>query len=170
MFIRKEIVYWLMVSNLPKVSISGIRGQDNYEFLTIAEHYIDAFLREHNGVPILYCQDTRGNQYRVKALVRCAAGYCAPFIDLGIAPTPTIQLLARDIGVNGIAGTASHNPHPDIGAKLFTEGGMITKGELMRLEQRISSPQNSDGKYYPPIFLQDVLSASPIICNWQFSF
>jgi phosphoglucosamine mutase len=56
-----------------------------------------------------------------------AAGICAAGVDvirLGVLPTPGVAYLTRDSGaVAGVVISASHNPYPDNGIKLFDSNG-----------------------------------------------
>ncbi len=60
-----------------------------------------------------------------------------PFVWLGIAPTPAVAELAKSAGSVGIVVTASHNPHPDNGLKVFEPGGLkpsqATEAQLAEL-------------------------------------
>lgn len=59
---------------------------------------------------------------------------------LGVVPTPGIAWAVRHLDAEvGIAVSASHNPHPDNGIKLFDEGGRKWTSEAeRRLEQRLA--------------------------------
>ena len=44
-------------------------------------------------------------------------------VDLGVVPTPVVASMAADGGCPGAVVSASHNPYPDNGIKLFAAGG-----------------------------------------------
>lgn len=53
-----------------------------------------------------------------------SAGSEAPFVWLGMAPTPAVAELAKSTDSVGIVVTASHNPFPDNGLKVFEPDGL----------------------------------------------
>ncbi len=56
---------------------------------------------------------------------------------LGVAPTPAVAHLAKSRGSTGVVVTASHNPHPDNGLKVFDPTGLkpsqAVEDELSRI-------------------------------------
>jgi phosphoglucosamine mutase len=56
-------------------------------------------------------------------------------IDLGVLPTPGVAAVAAARGLPAAVISASHNPYPDNGIKLFAPGGRkLTEGEEQRIE------------------------------------
>lgn len=45
-------------------------------------------------------------------------------VDLGVVPTPLVAYMAATVGSPGAVVSASHNPYPDNGIKLFAAGGV----------------------------------------------
>ena len=70
-------------------------------------------------------RDPRASGEFLEAAV--VAGLAASGVDvlrLGVIPTPAVAFLTRDLGANlGVMLSASHNPAPDNGIKLFGRGG-----------------------------------------------
>ena len=96
-----------------KIGISGVRGIVG-ESLTpeLVVSFAQAFATYLDSGRMLVCRDTRASGPMVQAAVvsgLLAAG-CA-VIDLGICPTPTLQLAVRWLGAQGgISITGGHNP------------------------------------------------------------
>ena len=58
------------------------------------------------------------------AVVAGLAGSGVDVLRLGVIPTPAVAFLTRDLGADlGVMLSASHNPAPDNGIKLFARGG-----------------------------------------------
>src|SRR5450631_169258 len=58
------------------------------------------------------------------AVVAGLAGSGVDVLRLGVIPTPAVAFLTRDLGADlGVMLSASHNPAPDNGIKLFGRGG-----------------------------------------------
>jgi phosphoglucosamine mutase len=58
------------------------------------------------------------------AVVAGLAGSGVDVLRLGVIPTPAVAFLTRDLGAElGVMLSASHNPAPDNGIKLFGDGG-----------------------------------------------
>jgi phosphomannomutase len=122
------------VSNELIVSVSGIRGIVGsgltpgaaLAFAQTLGYYLD-------GGPVVLSRDSRPSGAMLRHAV--LAGLCAsgcPVHDLGIAPTPTCGLAVRRLQAAGaVQITASHNPAPWNGLKLFGADGAVlsaTKG------------------------------------------
>ncbi len=96
-----------------KIGITGVRGIVG-ETLTpeLVIEFAQAFGTYLDGGPILVCRDTRASGLMVRSAVTAgllAAG--CEVTDLGICPTPTMQLAVKHFGaVGGISITAGHNP------------------------------------------------------------
>lgn len=96
-----------------KIGITGVRGIVGETFTPeVAVGFSQAFGTYLNGGRILVCRDTRASGPMVRAAV--IAGLLAAgceVIDLGISPTPSLQLAVTWLKADGgIAITAGHNP------------------------------------------------------------
>ncbi len=98
-----------------KIGITGVRGIVGETFTPeVAVGFAQAFATYFDGGRILICRDPRPSGPMVHSAV--AAGLLAAgceVIDLGICPTPSLQLAVTSLKANGgIAVTAGHNPAP----------------------------------------------------------
>jgi phosphomannomutase len=96
-----------------KIGITGVRGVVGETFTPeVAVGFSQAFGTYLDGGRILVCRDTRASGPMVRAAV--IAGLLAAgceVIDLGISPTPSLQLAVTWLKADGgIAITAGHNP------------------------------------------------------------
>ncbi len=115
------------------ISVSGIRGIVGHGLTPeVITKYAAAFGSWCNGGKIVIGRDSRVSGEMVKTAV--FAGLLATgcrVVDIGIAPTPTVELAVRDLNAHGgIAITASHNPIEWNALKLIGPMGMfLTQGE-----------------------------------------
>lgn len=96
-----------------KIGITGVRGIVGETFTPeLAVAFAQAFGTYLDNGCILVCRDTRASGPMVQAAVMAgllAAGCEA--IDLGICPTPTMQLAVKHLNAaGGVSITAGHNP------------------------------------------------------------
>src|SRR6266480_4799507 len=96
-----------------KIGITGVRGIVGETFTPeVAVGFSQAFGTYLDGGRILVCRDTRASGPMVRAAV--IAGLLAAgceVVDLGVSPTPSLQLAVTWLKANGgIAITAGHNP------------------------------------------------------------
>ena len=96
-----------------KIGITGVRGVVGETFTPeVAVGFSQSFGTYLDGGRILVCRDTRASGPMVRAAV--IAGLLAAgceVIDLGISPTPSLQLAVTWLKADGgIAITAGHNP------------------------------------------------------------
>lgn len=96
-----------------KISVSGVRGVigDSLTPAMVAR-FAEAFATYVGGGRVVIGRDPRtsGEMVRQAVVAGLVSGGCR-VSDLGICPTPTVQLLVRELGASGgIAITASHNP------------------------------------------------------------
>jgi phosphoglucosamine mutase len=114
--------------HLLKIGVSGIRGVVG-EFLTpaLACAFAQAFGTYVRGGRVVVGRDTRASGEMLTHAVACgllAAG--CEVVDVGILPTPTIQVyVAATRAQGGIAVTASHNPPEYNALKLFNAEGLF---------------------------------------------
>ncbi|MFL6256762.1 MAG: phosphoglucosamine mutase [Pyrinomonadaceae bacterium] len=96
-----------------KIGITGVRGVVGETFTPeLAVAFAQAFGTYLDGGRILVCRDTRpsGPMVRAAVLGGLLASGCE-VVDLGICPTPSMQLaVVREGAEGGIAVTAGHNP------------------------------------------------------------
>src|SRR5438132_10435439 len=96
-----------------KIGITGVRGIVGETFTPeVAVGFAQAFATYLGSGRILVCRDTRlsGPMVRSAVVAGLLAAGCE-VIDLGICPTPSLQLAIGLLkAVGGIAITAGHNP------------------------------------------------------------
>lgn len=96
-----------------KIGITGVRGIVGETFTPeLAVEFAQAFGTYLDGGRILVCRDTRpsGPMIRSAVLAGLLAAGCE-IVDLGICPTPSMQLAVKWLKADGgIAITAGHNP------------------------------------------------------------
>jgi phosphomannomutase len=132
------------------VSVSGIRGIVG-ESLTPAAAlaFASALGGYTNGGKIVLSRDGRpsGIMLRHAILAGLTAAGCEVH-DLAIAPTPTVGLAVRNLhAAGGIQITASHNPAPWNGLKLFgPDGRVLSAAEGRKVQARFES---GDGRRAP---------------------
>lgn len=87
---------------------------------------------------MLIGRDTReSGAWMTGALAEGVAGAAARPVDAGVLSTPAVSFLTRDGGYDaGLVVSASHNPYPDNGVKVFTVGGEKADADL---EARITA-------------------------------
>ena len=114
--------------HLLKIGVSGIRGVVG-EFLTpsLACSFAQAFGTYVGGGRVVVGRDTRRSGPMLQHAVHCgllAAG--CEVVDVGVLPTPTIQIyVGHTKARGGIALTASHNPPEYNALKLFNGEGLF---------------------------------------------
>ncbi len=116
----------------PIISVSGLRGIVG-ESLTpeVAIRYAAAFAGGAPPGPILVSRDGRPSGKMLAQVIH--AGLHAVgrnTLDAGVLPTPSVGVLVREVRAGGaVQITASHNPLPYNGLKLFSaEGRIIPSG------------------------------------------
>jgi phosphomannomutase len=113
-----------------KISISGVRGVVG-DSLTpeMVTRFAQAFGTYLGGGRVVIGRDPRtsGEMMRQAVVAGLVSSGCR-VADLGVCPTPTVQLLVRQTGAQGgIAITASHNP-PEWNALKFVGGDGLFLG------------------------------------------
>jgi phosphomannomutase len=112
----------------PIISVSGLRGVVGSELTPeVAMRYVAAFATELPAGPMVVSRDGRPSG-RMLADVVCGTlcGLGRQVINAGVAATPTTGILVRDKQAAGaIQITASHNPAPYNGCKLFGADGRV---------------------------------------------
>jgi phosphomannomutase len=126
--------------HLLKIGVSGVRGVVG-EFLTpsLACSFAQAFGTYVGAGRVVVGRDTRASGPMLQHAVMCgllAAG--CEVVDVGVLPTPTIQIyIGATRARGGISITASHNPPEYNALKLFNGPGLFfnnyERGELIDL-------------------------------------
>jgi phosphomannomutase len=114
--------------HLLKIGVSGIRGVVG-EFLTplLARAFAQAFGTYVGSGRVIVGRDTRSSGPMLQHAVQCGllASGCE-VIDVGVLPTPTIQIYTGATRARGgLAITASHNPPEYNALKLFNKQGLF---------------------------------------------
>ncbi len=117
------------------VSISGLRGIIGSSLTPdIVARYTAAFASFSEGDAIVVGRDGRPSGEAISRVVAGTLNLCGyTVIDLGVAPTPTVQLAVSAYGAaGGIAVTASHNPEEWNGLKFLNKEGIFLDHEESR--------------------------------------
>ncbi len=118
-----------------KISVSGVRGivGDSLTPVLLAR-FAQAFGTFVGGGRVVIGRDPRTSGEMVRQSV--AAGLLSSgcrIIDIGMCPTPTVQLMVRSLGARGgIAITASHNPPEWNALKFVGSDGLFLSGDRGR--------------------------------------
>lgn len=125
------------------VSVSGIRGIVGRGLTPgAALAFAQALASAVDGKPLVLCRDSRpsGAMVRHAVLAGLEAGGCKVF-DIGVQPTPTCGLAVRQLqAAGGIQITASHNPAPWNGLKLFGgDGAVLPADQGKKIQDRYES-------------------------------
>ena len=108
------------------VSISGIRGVVGESLTpTIIEKYTLAYGSSLNKGKVILGRDSRTSGEFITNIVRgCLLATGCEVIEVGIVPTPTVQMeILYHKAQGGIAITASHNPPEWNGLKFMDDNG-----------------------------------------------
>jgi phosphomannomutase len=110
------------------ISVSGLRGVVG-ESLTpvVAARYIGAFARTLPPGPVIVSQDGRSSGAMFRDAICATLVACGRQVWVaGAAATPTVGILVRQLGAAGaVQISASHNPAPYNGIKLFGGDGRV---------------------------------------------
>jgi len=122
------------------ISVSGIRGIIGKTLTSeIAHNYARAFGSYLKGGKVAVGRDTRRTGPMISsAVISGLMSSGCDVADIGICPTPTIEMAVRDGGFSGgVAVTASHNPIEYNALKLIGEGGVFLCDRRGRKVQQI---------------------------------
>jgi phosphoglucosamine mutase len=130
----------------------GVRGVANEDLTPeLALALGRASARVLGGDAVVIGRDTRRSGPMLEAAL--AAGYASEGVSvclLGVVPTPTVAHAAASRGVPGAMISASHNPFPDNGIKLFAAGGRKLADEAEdQLEAELAHLLGSGGGERP---------------------
>lgn len=130
--------------------IRGLAGRDLTADLALRlGRALAERLRDREGRPfVVVGRDTRRSGPMLEAAL--AAGLTAGGVDvrlLGVVPTPAVAWLARHLGAAAaVMISASHNPAPDNGLKIFSGDGFKLPDEVeARIEDLIDEAQDLPG-------------------------
>lgn len=110
------------------ISVSGLRGVVGKSLTPeVVLNYAGAYAATLPSGPIVVARDGRATGPMLASLLQAGLiGLGRDVIDAGIASTPTLGVLVREHqGAGGIQITASHNPPPYNGMKLFSAEGWV---------------------------------------------
>ncbi|VTU01618.1 phosphomannomutase : Phosphoglucomutase/phosphomannomutase family protein OS=Rhodopirellula sp. SWK7 GN=RRSWK_01118 PE=3 SV=1: PGM_PMM_I: PGM_PMM_II: PGM_PMM_III: PGM_PMM_IV [Gemmataceae bacterium] len=114
------------------VSVSGVRGVVGRGLTaSVAARFAAAFGSTVAGKTVVVCRDGRpsGDMLRPAVIAGLLELGCT-VEDIGIAPTPTCGFAVRQLqAAGGIQITASHNPAPWNGLKMFGADGAVLSAE-----------------------------------------
>src|SRR5437868_6281410 len=117
-----------MIADHLIVSVSGVRGVVGAGLTPeVAARFAAALATHAGGGRVVLSRDGRpsGEALRHAALAGLLAAGCE-VVDIGSAPTPTVGGAVREPGAaGGLQITASHNPAPWNGLKLFGRDGAV---------------------------------------------
>jgi phosphomannomutase len=110
------------------VSISGVRGIVGVSLTPdIIQKYALAFGTFMNKSPIIIGRDSRTSGTLISSILKgCLQATGCDVIDIGIVPTPTVQMeILHHKAAGGVAVTASHNPSEWNGFKFMDGKGQF---------------------------------------------
>lgn len=131
----------------------GIRGAANEWPMTadvalaVGKAAGGQFIRGDHRHRVVIGKDTRLSGYMIEPAL--TAGFIAVGMDVvlvGPMPTPAVAMLVRSLRADlGVVISASHNPYPDNGIKLFGPDGYKLSGEVeARIEARLNAGGDGD--------------------------
>lgn len=131
----------------------GIRGAANEWPMTadvalaVGKAAGGQFIRGDHRHRVVIGKDTRLSGYLIEPAL--TAGFIAVGMDVvlvGPMPTPAVAMLVRSLRADlGVVISASHNPYPDNGIKLFGPDGYKLSGEVeARIEARLNAGGSGD--------------------------
>lgn len=130
-------------SNIPKLfGTSGIRGKLGSDITSELALKVGKALSTYlggGGKRVVVGYDTRTSNKMLESAVTAGLleGGCH-VLRLGIVPTPIVGYATMKLGADaGLMITASHNPSPDNGIKLWNPDGMAYRQEQERAIERI---------------------------------
>ncbi|MFP5376443.1 MAG: phosphoglucosamine mutase, partial [Acidimicrobiia bacterium] len=118
----------------------GVRGLANHELTPELVLALGRAAARVMGGPFLVGRDTRRSGPMLQAAFSAgAASEGVAVVDLGVMPTPGVAFASAGWRAPGAVVSASHNPFPDNGVKLFAPGGRkLTDDEEATLEAELA--------------------------------
>jgi len=119
----------------------GVRGLANAELTPELVLALGRAAARVLGGPFLLGRDTRRSGPMLQAAFSAgAASEGVAVVDLGVLPTPGVAFVSARWDAPGAVISASHNPFPDNGVKLFAPGGRkLTVAEERTLEDELAA-------------------------------
>ncbi len=117
----------------PIISISGLRGIVGTELTPdVAVRYAAAFCSQTGPGPVVVSRDGRSSgRMLFDAIAATVVASGRDCLDLNVASTPTVGCAVRDLAAaGGIQISASHNPPPYNGMKLFGPDGRVIPASI----------------------------------------
>ncbi len=125
------------------VSVSGLRGIFGESLNPeVALKYSAAFGYMLQGGAVVVGRDSRVSGPALKyAVISGLMSTGCDVIDLGVTPTPTVQIMTEQLkAAGGMEITASHNPAMWNGLKFMSPEGLFIKGDVIgKLKQLVDS-------------------------------
>ena len=117
----------------------GVRGVANAELTAELVLALGRAAARVLGGPFVVGRDTRLSGPLLQAAFSAGvASEGRDVVDLGVLPTPGVAFASAERGCPGAVVSASHNPFPDNGVKLFASGGRkLTDAEERTLEDEL---------------------------------
>ena len=147
-----------------KISISGVRGVVGASLTpSLLTRFAQAFGTYVSGGRVVVGRDTRTSGEMVsQAVVAGLISSGCRIIELGVCPTPTVQLLVRKTGARGgVAITASHNPAEWNALKFIGADGLFLSGasgrELLDIYHQGDYTKVAGNAMRPPDLRRDAL-------------
>jgi len=116
---------------VPRFGSSGIRGLGNIDVTSELALHVGMILGEIYGSTIVGRDPRVTGPMLVQALTAGVLSSGAPAIDAGLVSTPTLARGAREFACGAVV-TASHNPAPYNGIKLWNPDGMAFDEDQQR--------------------------------------
>ncbi|OUT59132.1 MAG: phosphoglucosamine mutase [Rhodopirellula sp. TMED11] len=110
------------------ISVSGLRGIVGQSLTPqVASNYVAAFASVLEPGPIVVARDGRSSGPVLKDCITAGLRACGrDCLDTEVAATPTVGVLVKQLGAAGaVQISASHNPPPYNGIKLFGPDGRV---------------------------------------------
>ena len=142
----------------------GVRGLANGELTPELVLALGRAAVRVLGGPFVVGRDTRLSGPLLQAAFSAGvASEGAAVVDLGVLPTPGVAYASAERGCPGAVISASHNPFPDNGVKLFAAGGRkLTDAEEDTLESELDRIwAGTDGRARPTGAEVGRIEASP---------
>lgn len=114
------------------ISVSGLRGIVGQSLTPeVATRFVAAFSQQLPRGPMIVGRDGRSSGPMLSRAIIAALSACGrDCVDADVAATPTIGVLVRALGAAGaVQISASHNPAPYNGIKLFGREGRVLDAE-----------------------------------------
>ena len=159
-----------MDPEIPKLfGTSGIRGKLGQEITTTLALKVGSAICKYiniKGCKVVIGYDTRTSSVMIERAV--TAGILQSggnVLSLGMVPTPIVGYATAKLGANaGVMITASHNPSPDNGIKLWNSDGMAYRQKQERVIEKIIHNEDFNKTSWQDIgIIEDI---SPVVKDY----